>query len=176
MSQFCFSFDVSRCSGCMACVVACMDQNDLQGKDGVSFRHVTRLEQGAYPYVKMSFVSLACQHCGDAPCIVACPTRAIVRRQGNGTVDVNEEYCIGCHSCAQVCPFGAPQFPENGKMSKCNLCFERVEKGMEPACVHTCTTRALGFGTMEELSEKKVGNASMRILEGLFSGSPETSD
>lgn len=173
MTQFCFSFDVSRCSGCMACVVACMDQNDLPGNDGVSFRHVTKLEQGHYPAAKMSFVSLACQHCGDAPCIMACPTNAIFRSQEDGSVDVNQEFCIGCHSCVQVCPFGAPQFPEEGKMSKCNLCFERVENNMEPACVHTCTTRALGFGTMEELSEKKAGRASVRILEGLLSGSPD---
>jgi len=173
VTQFCFSFDVSRCSGCMACVVACMDQNDLPGDDGVSFRHVTKLEQGHYPAAKISFVSLACQHCGDAPCSMACPTNAIFRTREDGSIDVNEEFCIGCHSCVQVCPFGAPQFPEEGKMSKCNRCFERVENGMEPACVHTCTTRALGFGTMEELSEEKAGKASVRILEGLLSGSPE---
>jgi anaerobic dimethyl sulfoxide reductase subunit B (iron-sulfur subunit) len=58
-------------------------------------------------------------------------------------------------------------------MSKCNRCFQRVENGMEPACVHTCTTRALGFGTMEELSRKKAGKASIRILEGLLAGSSD---
>lgn len=168
MTPFCFSFDVSRCSGCMACVVACMDQNDLPGNDGVSFRHVTKLEQGRYPGADISFVSLACQHCGDAPCLAVCPTSAIFRRPEDGIVDIRKDLCIGCHSCVQVCPFGAPQFPEEGKMSKCHLCFERVENGMEPACVHTCTTRALGFGTMEELAKKKAGKASVRILEGLL--------
>ena len=68
MKQLGFAFDMSRCSGCMACVVACMDQNDIPG-DGQSFRQVVKLEQGAYPSVQMAFVTLACFHCNDAPCL-----------------------------------------------------------------------------------------------------------
>ena len=49
MSQYAFSFDVSRCSGCMACVVACQDQNDFAADDVVAFRHVTKYEAGAVP-------------------------------------------------------------------------------------------------------------------------------
>lgn len=70
--QFGFSFDMSRCSGCMACIVACMDQNDLPG-DGSRFRHVTRIETGAYPSAEIHFASLACMQCGEAPCMKVCP-------------------------------------------------------------------------------------------------------
>lgn len=171
MKQLGFSFDISRCSGCMACVVACMDQNDLTG-NGVAFRHVTQLEKGDYPSVRISWVSLSCQNCSDAPCMVVCPSKAIFRNPRSGIVDVNKDACIGCHSCAMVCPFGAPQFPAEGKMSKCDLCIERVTHGLEPACVHTCTTRALGFGSMKELAERKAQKASVRILDSLSGETP----
>jgi anaerobic dimethyl sulfoxide reductase subunit B len=49
-TQLGFSFQVSRCSGCMACIVACFDQNDLPD-NGSRFRHVSRIEMGAFPDV-----------------------------------------------------------------------------------------------------------------------------
>ncbi len=165
--QIGFSFNVSRCSGCMACVVACQDENDLSD-DGSGFRHVTRLEKGQFPAVSMSFLSLACQHCGDAPCIMVCPTGAIYKRDKDGIVDVHQEICVGCHSCALACPFGAPRYLENGKMSKCHLCVARVEDGREPACVRVCPTKALGFGSMDSLSRQKAEKASMFLLEPLM--------
>jgi Fe-S-cluster-containing dehydrogenase component len=93
MKQLGFSFDISRCSGCMACVVACMDQNDLTG-NGVAFRHVTQLEKGDYPSVRISWVSLSCQNCSDAPCMVVCPSKAIFRNPRSGIVDVNKDACM----------------------------------------------------------------------------------
>ena len=94
MRQLGFSFDISRCSGCMACAVACMDQNDLPG-NGAAFRHVTQLEKGDYPSVRISWVSLSCQNCSDAPCMVVCPTKAIIRNSRNEIIDVVRDACIG---------------------------------------------------------------------------------
>jgi Fe-S-cluster-containing dehydrogenase component len=51
-TQLGFSFDLSRCSGCMACMVACFDQNDMPG-NGSTFRHVSRIQTGAYPSVNI---------------------------------------------------------------------------------------------------------------------------
>ena len=168
--QFGFSFNVARCSGCMACIVACLDQNDLPG-DGHSFRHVSRLEEGEGTSAAVSWLSISCLHCGDAPCVMVCPTRAIFKRSQDGIVDVNRDLCVGCHSCVLACPFGAPQFPEGEKMSKCDLCAPRVEKGMEPACVRVCPTKALGFGPIEKISEKKAEDASLTILRSFYVGS-----
>jgi len=162
-----FSFDMSRCSGCMACVVACQDQNDIP-EDGQSFRQVIKMEQGAYPSAQIAFVSLACFHCSDAPCLQVCPKGAIFRDEASGNIDVDKDLCIGCRACAMVCPFGAPRFTVGEKMEKCNFCIDRVTYGMDPACVHTCTTRALGFGPLEELSRKKAEKASVKILKGFF--------
>lgn len=162
--QLGFSFNVSRCSGCMACVVACMDQNDLPGYDQ-AFRRVTRMEKGEYPIVRIGYFSLACLHCGDAPCIGACPTGALFKREEDGIVDTHEALCIGCQSCLVACPFGAPRFTEKGKMAKCDLCVSRVQDGLEPACVRVCPTRALGFGPLEDLAREKSERASRSILD-----------
>lgn len=167
--EFGFSFDVSRCSGCMACVVACMDQNDLP-PEGSSFRQVIKVETGEYPSAGIHFVSLACFHCMDAPCLNVCPRKAISRDAESGAVRVDENLCIGCRACFMVCPFGAPRFSPGQKMSKCNLCTDRVAAGMDPACVHTCTTKALGFGPVDEINRAKAKKASVKILEGFISG------
>ena len=161
--QLAFSFDVQNCSGCMACVVACQDQNDFKAQD-IALRQVTSLEAGPYP-ATVANISLACMHCGDAPCLMVCPTGAIFRHAENGVVDINRNICIGCHSCELACPFGAPKFAGDGKMIKCDLCIVRIENEMAPACVHTCTTGALKFGIIDDLTKEKVCDASVKILK-----------
>lgn len=151
----------------MACVVACLDENDLEGE---SLRRVMCMEEGLHPQARLLFLSMACQHCGDAPCVMVCPTGALSRRTENGVVQLDRELCVGCRSCALACPFGVPQFQEDGRMNKCNLCRPRVEHGLEPACVRVCPTRALGFGTMEDLSRSKAREASLRIVASSLDG------
>jgi len=151
----------------MACVVACMDENDIE-PDGLSYRQLIKLERGQFPSARIAFVSLACFHCSDAPCAKVCPKEAIFRDEAAGVIDVDESLCIGCHACAMVCPFGAPRFTTAEPMRKCNLCADRLAQNQEPACVQTCTTRALSFGSLEELSRKNAQKASVMILNGLL--------
>jgi anaerobic dimethyl sulfoxide reductase subunit B (iron-sulfur subunit) len=167
MSQYAFSFDALRCSGCMACVVACQDQNDFSADEIVAFRHVTGYEEGGYPNERISHLSLSCQHCGDAPCLTVCPAGAISRRQEDGVVLVDHGLCVGCHSCELACPFGAPKFPEDGKMAKCDLCYIRRDHDMKPACVRVCPAQALDVGPIEELSKRKAERASIAILKSI---------
>jgi Fe-S-cluster-containing dehydrogenase component len=165
MNQLTFELDVTRCSGCYACVVACQDQNDSLITEH-SFRSVNYLENGSFP-TRLSFISIACFHCGDAPCLMACPSGAIFRREATRVVDIQRDRCIGCHSCELACPFGAPKFTPDGRMAKCDLCSVRLDHGMEPACVHTCPTRALTFGDATQLAEAKAGRAGLRILQAV---------
>jgi anaerobic dimethyl sulfoxide reductase subunit B (iron-sulfur subunit) len=161
--------DIKRCTGCMACTVACMDQNDLNVERGDgSWRQVYKVEEGSYPEVKVSYVSLACVHCQDAPCAAACPTEAIGKKE-NGMVYVSADICIGCHNCLLVCPFGIPRFGKDGKMQKCTLCIERVEEGLEPACVRVCPTRALKFGPVNALGNQVEKKAAERIVRSATS-------
>ncbi len=163
MKQMSFSFDVSRCSACFACVVACQDQND--GGDEPAYRQVTSYEGGETGSVTISSLSIACAHCGDSPCLMVCPTGAIFKRNESGIIDINRDLCVGCHSCQLACPFGAPKFGKDGKMSKCDLCHARVVSGLQPACVRVCPTGALIADTLDNLSRQKAEEASLVILK-----------
>jgi len=168
VSQYAFAFDVARCSGCLACVVACQDQNDWAADGVVAFRQVTKHEAGGGPETRILHLSLSCQHCGDAACIVVCPMRAISRRDSDGAVLVDRDLCVGCHSCELACPFGAPKFPDDGKMSKCDMCYVRRDHELVPACVRVCPVQAIACGPIEKLSEQKTEKASVRILKSLI--------
>lgn len=166
--QLSFIFDINRCSGCMACVVACQDQNDLPA-NGPAYRQVTKFEETGPPII-YAHLSLSCQHCGDAPCLMVCPTGAIFRHGKGNIVDVDRALCVGCRSCALACPFGAVHFMPDGKMAKCHFCHERMEHGYEPACVRVCPTKALTMGPAENYSANKAAKASLTILKNTVHG------
>lgn len=170
MTQLTFSFNVARCSGCLACVVACQDQNDIVS-DTVAFRQVTSYEERSSSNSRISFLSLSCLHCGDAPCVMVCPTGAVFKNS-EGVVDLNRDLCIGCHTCELTCSFGAPKFAEDGRMIKCDFCHDRVQYGLKPACVRVCPTKALDFGPLEDISKEKAKEASTKILKSLLATDP----
>ena len=144
--------DIEFCVGCGACIVACMDQNDISPEKGQpAFRRIYRIEEGQFPDASIQYISAACMHCEDTPCVVGCPTGALTKDDRTGAVMVNKALCIGCHSCALACPFGVPRYDQDGKMQKCNLCVERVEAGLEPACVRVCPTEALKFESANKI-------------------------
>jgi anaerobic dimethyl sulfoxide reductase subunit B (iron-sulfur subunit) len=158
-----FSFQPERCTGCMACMVACLDQNDLP-PDAASLRQVTLYEPDTPEPSAPWWMSLACQHCEDAPCMQACITGAIYRCEETGFVKLDSALCVGCHTCGLACPFGAPRFMPDGKMHKCDFCAGRVSEGLMPACVQVCPTGALGVGEMNRMQQDKAGQAARSIL------------
>ena len=149
-------FEAGKCVGCYACAVACMDQNDLDLLAGdVALRNVVHIEDAVSGAVRVTHVSLACQHCEAAECLDACPSRALVRDAATDAVTVRPELCIGCHSCAMACPFGIPRFGRDGIMRKCDACHARTRFGYDPACVDVCPTGALSFSDMNEAMAAK---------------------
>jgi len=152
MDKKIFSIDLNRCTGCYACAVACMDQNDLLPDSADSmWRGIESLSGNG----RIQYVSIACMHCEDAPCLAACPTGAVFKSAGTNLVESDKSKCIGCHCCVAVCPFGAPKFGADGKMEKCSGCAIRVENGLLPACVRICPTRALKFDTVAGIEKGK---------------------
>ncbi len=139
--------DLSKCCACGACAVACMDQNDIDTDAGDRpYRTVFREESGKEPV----YYSIACMHCDGAPCVAACPAGCIFKDEETGLTLYDNTNCIGCHSCAMACPFGAPAFGADGKMRKCDGCVDRVRAGLAPACVKGCTFDALKLTDIEK--------------------------
>ena len=148
-----FYFDSERCVGCKTCMVACKKKNNLPA--GAFFRRVTSYEVGEFPVATMYHWSRTCNHCANPACVRACPTAAMYRDEEDGTVQHNDDTCIGCGSCAIACPYDVPiLLKETGMAAKCNGCIDtRPEDGV-PTCVAACGMRALDFGTFEELAER----------------------
>ena len=149
-----FDIDLERCSGCYACVVACMDQNDIDVEREEGLRDVSVVKQAHSVTGKLGYISLACIHCDDAPCVVGCPTGCL-HKDANGMVVSDTSLCIGCHSCVMYCMCGAPRFDQEGKVSKCDGCTIRVENGLLPACVRACPTKALKYDTAQNIEQAK---------------------
>jgi anaerobic dimethyl sulfoxide reductase subunit B (iron-sulfur subunit) len=167
-----FYINTDICMGCYTCVTACKNWNGVAppvtaepGTQGPKWRRVTAVESGEYPDARIVNVSVSCMHCGKPACMAVCPAGAIRKRAEDGVVVVDKAKCIGCHACAGACPFGVPQYGEDGIMQKCNYCLDRIAQGQQPACVESCPPGALRAGTMEELSALTSAKAARRMVD-----------
>lgn len=161
--------DTDLCIGCGACAVACMDQNDVEVESGTKpFRVVSSIEQMRPSGLHTLNLSMACMHCDDAPCIQGCPSGCLSKDPDTNFTVFDTTNCIGCHSCAMACPFGAPGFGPDGRMVKCDGCVDRVKAGMEPACVRVCPFDALKLYTEEEYQQVRLERAVHKMAEMLL--------
>ena len=149
-----FHFTADNCIGCHACEAACSEKNDNPAH--IAFRSVGYVEGGTYPDFKRLNISMACNHCDDPVCLKGCPTRAYTKFAEYGAVLQDPDICFGCGYCTWVCPYNAPQLdPVKGQVSKCNMCVDRLEVGLKPACVSACLGNALNFGVIENTPENR---------------------
>lgn len=134
--------DKNLCSGCLACVIACMDQHYEETQcDAVSPRIYE--ERVSERTGLTNYVTRSCMHCKDAPCVDACPLKVLKKDDQGFVIVAHQKDCIGCKKCAAVCPHDVPRFDKNNKIVKCDGCAVRVAHGMQPACVRACNTGAL---------------------------------
>ncbi len=139
-----FVLDINKCTGCHACQVACQIENQLE--PGTSWRWVDTFNEPRYPGVPVFHLSLACNHCVNAPCMTHCPTLAYSKDARTGAVILDEAKCIGCKYCTWACPYDAPRFePARGVVVKCTFCNDLLLEGKNPACVNQCPTGALSL-------------------------------
>ncbi len=142
--------DLKYCIGCRACEVACKQENNIPV--GIKWINVVKIgPRIVEDKLQMDFVPMRCRHCAKPPCVDACPETAISKRP-DGIVLIDQELCTGCMVCAEACPFGSIQLnPETKSAQKCTLCVHLVDAGREPACVHTCPSKCLYFGDINDL-------------------------
>ena len=158
--------DVTRCIGCRACEVACAEANELPipdvKRDGALKRtRKTSFEQrtvvNKYETDKGDiYVKKQCMHCWQPACATSCPTNAM-NKTHLGPVTWDGDKCMGCRYCMVGCPFNIPKYEYdswNPRIQKCDMCYGRLEKGQEPACVAACPADALTFGLKSQLIEK----------------------
>lgn len=170
--------DTTKCIGCRACQLACKAKNNLPEDASslppnrtfpialsettfslVEFHRVGGSDQNPqYRTVKRQ-----CMHCLEPACASVCPVAAITKTE-KGPVVYDAEKCMGCRYCMAACPFNVPKFEwtsSNPRIRKCTMCADRIEKGLQPACVEACPVGALTFGTRAEL----VANAQQRVSD-----------
>jgi formate dehydrogenase iron-sulfur subunit len=164
--------DISKCIGCKACQVACMQWNDLRDEVGTQhgiYDNPVDLTDQSWTVMRFSEYKNAdgrlewlirkdgCMHCEDPGCLKACPAPGAIVKYANGIVDFNSSNCIGCGYCIAGCPFNIPRISQkDNKAYKCTLCSDRVAVGLEPACVKTCPTGAIQFGAKVDMVARGV--------------------
>ncbi len=140
--QYRFHFDMTKCVGCKCCEVACHEQNNNPA--AVKWRKVGEVEGGEFPHTARLYVSMACNHCLEPPCLKGCPVDAYYKDPVTGAVRMRDDACIGCGYCTWNCPYEAPQFNDERHMvTKCDFCHNRLIAGDLPACVAACPSKAI---------------------------------
>ena len=159
--------DVTRCIGCLECVVACKQYHELDvdvprrwhQNDGLSARNWTSILRKPDRH----FVRKQCRHCLDPACVSVCPVGALHEtKEGAVIYDIGK--CIGCRYCMIACPYGIPRYDWEQPapyIQKCDMCYERIRQGQQPACTSVCPTKATIFGDRDELLKE----AHRRIKE-----------
>jgi tetrathionate reductase subunit B len=170
--------DIQKCIGCGRCADACKTENKVP-REPFFFR--TWIEQYTIKndgkvvvespnggidgfkqkvpdeeIFKSFFVPKMCNHCYKSPCTQVCPVGATFDSP-EGVVLIDEKRCIGCRYCVQSCPYGCRYIhPVKKVVDKCTLCYHRITKGLDPACVEVCPTGARMYGDLRDKDSKIV--------------------
>lgn len=173
MTHWAMVIDIRRCIGCKACILACSQANEIPDR---FWRKISELGAPTPQDRRRHFLTRACMHCENPPCLEVCPTTATHRRE-DGIVAVDADKCVGCGACILACPYDARVLDtprhgfetcaarderRKGTCSKCHFCIPRIENGLEkglkpgtdpeatPVCVATCSTGTLHFGDLDD--------------------------
>jgi len=168
-------FDSTMCIGCGACYGACKEKHNLPAtsreflRDDLSADTYTVVNRRDHQYIRRM-----CMHCEEPTCASVCPVAALVKTEA-GPVLYEESKCMGCRYCMQACPFTVPQFewknPLTPRISKCDLCHDRVAAGLATACATVCPTGATRFGNRNELiaeAKERIRKAPEKYYDHIF--------
>ncbi len=173
--------DLSKCTGCRGCQVACKQWNDLEAEkthnrgtyqnppelSSATWKLVHFNEAEVNKKVRWFFLPKQCLHCKDASCVSVCPTKAA--HYAGEFVVIDQSLCIGCGYCGSACPFGVPHLEapgaHKGSARKCTFCIDRVTNGLPPACAKTCPAGVYTFGERKDVVD--TGKQRVEALRSL---------
>ncbi len=166
--QNAFLIDMTKCTGCRGCQVACKQWNQLEAEEteffsGEGYQNPPAMSEYTFTRIKFrdyqkngqnefAFYKEMCMHCDDPACASVCPVGAF-EKTAEGPVIYKADRCIGCRFCMVACPFGVPKYEWSKGLplvKKCTGCYSRIKEGMQPACATACPT-AITYGPREEL-------------------------
>jgi Fe-S-cluster-containing dehydrogenase component len=176
MTRLGLLIDVTRCSGCHNCFLACRDEhygNDYPGYsapqplNGQFWMQVNEIERGRYPRPRLDYIPVPCQHCQNAPCIDAAKDGAVYRRD-DGVVLIDPVKAKGQDQIVASCPYRVIYWNADLQLpQKCGMCAQRLDQGdKQPRCAEACPTGAVVFGDLDDPSSE--------ISQRLKEVSPET--
>ncbi len=183
MTRFGMIIDVTNCTGCYNCFLACRDEhaeNDYppysaaQPVEGQNWMQVREIERGRYPRPKVSYVPTPCMHCQSTPCATRAEDGA-VRRRADGIVIFDPGKAKAQEAIVHDCPYRVVSWNEELSIpQKCTLCAHRLDEGEKrPRCVESCPTGALIFGDLDDsTSEVAAGWAKAEPLHPEFGADP----
>lgn len=170
MSGKTFFVDLSRCTACRGCQIACKQWKQLPAEQtkntgshqnppdlsAITLKVVRMKEVGSGDDFKWLFMPDQCRHCVDPPCKDAGDgilKDAIMQDKATGAVIFTEKTKDLPYDVIKgACPYDIPrQDPKTKIMSKCDMCNDRVTAGMLPACVKTCPTGTMNFGERDDM-------------------------
>jgi Fe-S-cluster-containing dehydrogenase component len=149
--KYAIFIDTRDCVGCFACEVACKQEHNLPVGPRL-IRIGSNGPQEIDGKLQLRYNVDFCRDCTPAPCAAHCPTGAITTRP-DGITTITQDLCNGCKLCVVDCTFGMAQFDEVRKVAyKCDLCIDRLDKGLQPACVAACPSHCIYYGNKKEIS------------------------
>ena len=183
-----FLIDLTRCTGCRACQVACKQWNQMPAEktrffQGEGYSNPPAMSEYTLTRIKFrdyekhgenefAFYKEMCMHCNEPACASVCPVSALVKTE-EGPVIYNPTRCIGCRFCMIACPFGIPKYQWSKALPllvKCTGCYSRIKEGLKPACAHACPS-AISYGNRTEMineAQKRLSSSPDKYINRIY--------